>query len=132
MQGLTVTSFRHSLAFFVLLALSGQSLAQQDIHHLVLIWLKPDITVAQRDTMIDKSQALADIPGVSGFRIGPVVPSDRAVVDDSFDVAITMVFPDRQTLETYIESDAHKQIVSEHIAPLAERFIVYDHSVVPR
>ena len=104
--------------------------AAEPIHHLVLIWLKPDLGTEVREQLIARSQALGRIPGVSGFSIGSVLASERPIVDDSFDVAITMVFSSSAAMETYIDSAEHKRIVSQHIGPLAEKIVVYDYRAV--
>lgn len=105
--------------------------AADTIHHLVLIWLKPEVSLEAREHMIARSQALGTIAGVSGFSIGSVVASDRGVVDDSFDVAITMIFSSKTAMDTYIDSTEHKQIVAQHIRPLAQKITVYDYRAVP-
>ena len=44
---------------------------------------------------------LAPIPGVLSFHIGKMVPSHRPVVDQSYQVALNLVFPSKQAQDDY-------------------------------
>lgn len=96
------------------------------MQHVVLCWLKHPGDQAARRKIIDLSRSFAAIPGVIGVRAGTAVPSQRAIVDDSFDVGIVFTFADRQAMQAYLEHPTHKQAVRDVIAPLTDRIVVYD------
>ena len=118
-----------TLVFAVICTLQVQSAAavsNQAIEHIVIIWLKqPGLTDAQ-DTIIKASQALKTIPGVIALKTGKAVPSQREVVDSSFDVALVISFIDRAALDAYLTHPLHLQLLEETIKPLVDRFRVYD------
>lgn len=96
------------------------------IHHIVLCWLKDSGNVAQREKIIETSRAFTEMPGVIDVRTGQVIMSQRDIVDDSFDVAITMTFATEEDMNSYISHPLHKQAVKETLLPLVSRIIVYD------
>ncbi len=57
---------------------------------------------------------------------GSVLPSDRGIVDDSFDVAIIVVVPDAARLAEYLIHPIHREARDNLLLPLVERFVVYD------
>lgn len=94
--------------------------------HVVFVWLKTPGDAAQIDRLIEATRTLGRIPGVREVRVGRAVPSDRAVVDDSFDVGLYMIFASRDDLEAYQRHPAHVAAVRDTLAPLAARQQVYD------
>ena len=79
------------LALILLLPLGCTSIQQtereQAIQHVVLCWLKEPGNAAHRARIMEVSKTFRSIPGVLEVRVGEVIASDRAIVDDSFDVA---------------------------------------------
>ena len=118
-----------TLVFAVICTLQVQSAAavsNQAIEHIVIIWLKqPGLTDAQ-DTIIKASQALKTIPGVIALKTGKAVPSQREVVDSSFDVALVISFIDQAALDAYLTHPVHLKLLEETMKPLVDRFRVYD------
>lgn len=96
------------------------------INHVVLIWLKDPGNAGHRARIIAGSRQLRAIPGVLEVRVGRVVPSDRAVVDDSFDVALVMTFTDTAALAAYVDHPRHQRLLAEVFRPLVDRILVYD------
>ena len=58
--------------------------------------------------------------------VGEVLPTDRKIVDATFDVAITATLKNEQALQTYLEHPKHKQVVEKKLKPLIGRVIAYD------
>lgn len=100
--------------------------AHEGINHVVLIWLKEPGNADHRARIIAGSHQLRTIPGVLEVRVGEVVPSDRAVVDDSFDVALIMTFPNSGALDAYVDHPRHQRLLRELFRPLVDRILVYD------
>ena len=57
---------------------------------------------------------------------GRAIPSERPVVDDSFDVAIVMAFKDQAALRAYDNHPDHKKAVEETLKPLVGKMVIYD------
>ena len=96
------------------------------VQHVVLCWLKsPGDETTQRN-LIDASYAFKSIPGVVEVYAGNALPSDRDVVDDSFDVGIIIVLESRQALKNYAVHPTHTSAVKELLGPVTKRLLIYD------
>lgn len=95
------------------------------ITHVVILWVREGDETA-RDQLLDGAKKLAGIPGVMEFRSGRPVPSDRAVVDSSFAVALTMTFADQEAAGAYQSHPIHEEFVRNCVKPLTSRVVVYD------
>ncbi len=94
--------------------------------HVVLVWLKEPGNLEHRQRIIEISREFETIPGVIDVSVGEVVPSDRSIVDDSFDVGLYLTFSSVDAMNTYLADDRHQQALREVFRPLSERYIVYD------
>lgn len=97
------------------------------IYHIVVAWLKePGVSEAQQ-ALIEATRSFSEIPGVVSVSAGRTFPSDRAVVDDSFDVALTIVLKDQQALAVYQNHPIHNRVKKEVLKPLVARYRVYNY-----
>ncbi len=94
--------------------------------HVVLVWLKQPGNPEHRQQIIRASQALRDIPGVQDLYVGEVVLSDRPVVEDSYDVALSLRFANAEDLQTYLDHPAHVHAVRQEFLPIMQRYQVID------
>ncbi len=128
---------RRATDVFCLLALAGacgvaeRKLASKlrvpgRISHVVLCWLKDAGNAEHRKRIIKASREFAAIPGVVEVRAGEAVPSEREIVDDSFDVAICVTVMSPEALAGYIGHPVHKRAAKEVLFPLVERVVVHD------
>jgi hypothetical protein len=105
----------------------GRTSSPAGIDHVVFVWLKNPDSTRDRHILVEKSQELAaTIPQTRSFRWGTPVPSERPVVDDTYDLALVMNFDDRAGLEAYENHPAHKRAAKEVLRPLARKIVVYD------
>ena len=118
------------ITIVILAALAGCSTVQEvhrgRIHHVVLCWLKDSGNAAQRDQIMDVSRSFRTIPGVLDVCVGEVIESDRRIVDDSFDVAITLSFANIEDLEAYLVHPTHQKAADEVLFPVVKKVVVYD------
>ena len=114
----------------ILLALAGCSSVEpahdHALHHVVLCWLKEPGNVRHRQQIIEVSKSFRKIPGVLEVRVGQVVPSDREIADDSFDVAILVTVPDQKRLAEYLDHPIHQKAKKDVLLALVDKIIVYD------
>lgn len=96
------------------------------IEHVVLCWLKAPGSEEGRDRLIAAAEELRAIPGVLSVTAGRPEPSDRAVVDDSFDVGFVILLENRAALRSYLTHPLHVAAVRNVLAPLVERTVIYD------
>lgn len=107
----------------------NMSVEQDPLAHVVLVWLKEPGNVAHRSQIVNASKRLEAIDGVIRVDAGQSIPSDRAVVDDSFDVGLYIELESPQALQAYATDPLHLEILKNDIAPLTERYIVYDFTI---
>lgn len=62
------------------------------VEHVVVVWLKDPGNPTARRRIIDASQVLRSISGVMSLKAGTMIPSQRPVVDSSFDIALSVTF----------------------------------------
>ena len=94
--------------------------------HSVFFWLKPDLTETQRAEFTRSLNALSQITSVSQTFIGsPAATGKRAVVDDSYTFALTLLFRDMAAHDAYQIDPLHKAFVSG-CAPFWTKVQIYD------
>jgi hypothetical protein len=94
--------------------------------HVVIFWTDPSNPRAADELIAGAKKYLAPIPGVLGFHIGRMVPSHRAVVDQSYQVALNLQFPDKKTQDAYQEHPLHVEFVEKVFKPACKKVVVYD------
>jgi len=99
---------------------------ESQVVHIVLIWLKESGNTEHIQQVVDITKQLKEIPEIQELRVGKSIPSDRKIVDDSFDVGLYMVFASKQDMENYLVHPQHQVAVKNSLKPLASKFLVYD------
>lgn len=116
--------------FIVLLVMipAGQCVAGEEnqVSHIVLVWLKEPGNIEMRKQFVAASRSLNNLPGIVNRHVGVVLPSNRKIVDDSFDVAVTVTLKDKNALKAYLDHPRHKQVLKEKLKPLVGKIIAYD------
>jgi hypothetical protein len=100
--------------------------AKGTVDHVVLIWLKRPNHVQDRMAIQAATRDLRVIPGIQFLDSGTALASDRPVVDDSFDIGMTMRFDSAESLQAYESHPLHVQKVTEVLKPLSKKILVYD------
>jgi len=96
------------------------------ITHVVMVWLKHPGSQKDRAAFIKASKEFNNFPGIINRHTGVVQASDRVIVDDTFDVAVTVTMKNKKALNAYLNSPKHKKILKEKIKPLVNRVVAYD------
>jgi len=94
--------------------------------HVVIFWTRPEKSSAVEELLAGAEKYLRPIPGVLSFHIGEMVPSDRDVVDQSYQVALNLIFPDKDAQDHYQVHPLHIEFVEKAFKPNCERVVVYD------
>ena len=94
--------------------------------HLVFCWLKEPGNREQREEIIKMTESFRAIPSVLDARAGGPIMSERAIVDDSFDVGIVVEVKDEEGLQAYLDHPIHQKAKKEVLLPLIDRVLVYD------
>ena len=94
--------------------------------HVVIFWTKPELSNAADELVAGMEKYLQPIPGVLSFHVGRMVKSHRDVVDQSYQVALNLVFPDKATQDAYQVDPLHLEFVEKCFKPNCARVVVYD------
>lgn len=93
--------------------------------HVIVVWLNESGNKAAQDKFVEASKALNNLPGVIHRHVAVVEKSDRSVVDDTFDVLITVTFKNKAALKAYLDHPKHKAAVAV-FKTMANRVVIYD------
>jgi len=83
--------------------------------HTVYFWLKPDLSAAQRAEFRRGLESLAKIAAVDKIYVGtPAATEKRAVIDDSYSFALTVVLKDLPGQNAYQSDPIHLAFVTSY------------------
>lgn len=94
--------------------------------HVVIFWTDPVNAKAGDELLAGIDQYLKPIPGVLQFHAGRMVPSHRPVVEQSYQVALNLVFANKKAQDDYQVHPLHVEFVEKVLKPLAKKVVVYD------
>ena len=94
--------------------------------HVVIFWTKSDNPKAIEEMIAGAERYLRPIPGVLHFHVGRMVPSHRPVVDQSYQVALNLIFADKKTQDDYQSHPLHVEFVEKVFKPLCTKVQVFD------
>ncbi len=122
-------SFFIQLVIFAVASIMATSVYAEDnkkVTHVVMVWLKEPGNAQHRKQFVKASEQLNDLPGIVSRHVGVVQASDRAIVDDTFDVAVTVTMKNKAALKAYLNHPKHKKVLHDRIKPLINRVVAYD------
>lgn len=94
--------------------------------HSVFFWLKTEVSAEQRASFFEGLESLGGIEALAGFYVGtPAATAKRAVIDDSYDYAITCLLPDVAALDAYQVHALHQAFLATH-REKCSRVQIYD------
>ena len=94
--------------------------------HTVFFWLKPDLSEEERQLFHNEVKSLGSIESVAGFYHGkPSATPPREVVDDTYDLGLTVILADLGAHDAYQADPIHLAFV-EKCKPLWEKVKIYD------
>ena len=94
--------------------------------HVVIFWTDPSNPQAADKLVEGAQKLLSDIPGVQNFHVGKMVPGDRPIIDQSYQVALNIQVADREAEQAYQKHPQHVEFVENYFKPLCTKLIVYD------
>ena len=94
--------------------------------HVVIFWTDPEQPNAAKELMDGAHKYLKDIPGADHFHVGYMATSERPVVDQSYQVALNIVFKDKATQDAYQIHPDHVKFVEEVFKKVVTKVVVYD------
>jgi hypothetical protein len=94
--------------------------------HVVIFWAKPEVPDAAEQLLAGAEKYLRPIPGVLSFHVGRMSSSTRPVVDQSYQVALNLIFPSKTAEQEYQVHPLHIEFVEKVFKPCCSKAIVYD------
>ena len=94
--------------------------------HVVIFWTQPNKPGAAEELIAGAEKFLRPIPGIVHFHVGRMAPSPRPVVDQSYQVALNIVFRDKKAQDDYQAHPMHVEFVDKVFKPNCARCVVYD------
>ncbi len=94
--------------------------------HVVIFWTDPQNPGAADELVAGAEKYLRPISGVLHFHVGRMAPSHRPVVDQSYQVALNLVFPSRQAQDDYQVHPLHVEFVEKVFKRVCKRAVIYD------
>ena len=94
--------------------------------HVVVFWTAPLNLGAADELLSGANKLLGNIPGLVQFHAGKMVPSRRSVVSQSYQVAVNIIFADRQAEQAYQSHPQHLEFVEKYVKRLVKKVVVYD------
>ncbi|MBI2947361.1 MAG: Dabb family protein [Verrucomicrobia bacterium] len=94
--------------------------------HVVIFWTDPAKEKAVETLMAGAERYLKSIPGIIHFHLGRMATSHRPVVDQTYQVALNVVFTSKQAQDDYQVHPAHVAFVETVFKPNCKKVVVYD------
>ena len=94
--------------------------------HIVVLWTDPAQPDAADKLIAGADKYLKPIPGVLQYHAGKMSPSHRPVVEQSYQVALNVAFPDKKAEQEYQSHPLHLEFVAQCVKPLVKKVLVYD------
>ena len=94
--------------------------------HVVILWADPANPKAADELIAGAKKYLAPLPGIVHFHVGNMAPSHRPVVDQSYQVALNVVFDSKQAQDDYQVHPLHLEFVEKVFKPVCKKVVVYD------
>lgn len=94
--------------------------------HVVIFWAKPEVPNAVEELLAGMEKLLRPIPEVLHFHAGKMAASHRAVVDQTYQVALNLVFPSKKAQDDYQTHSMHVEFVETVFKKTCQRVVVYD------
>ena len=94
--------------------------------HVVIFWTRPENPNSAAELLAGAEKYLRPIPGVRSFHIGRMAASQRSVVDQTYQVALNLIFDTQQQQDDYQVHPLHLDFVEKVFKPCCARAVVYD------
>ena len=94
--------------------------------HIVIFWTDPANPNATAELVAGANQYLKPIPGLVHFHVGQMSPSPRPVVDQTYQVALNLIFPSKQAEREYQIHPQHLEFVEKVFKRTCTKVLIND------
>jgi hypothetical protein len=94
--------------------------------HVVIFWTDPNNPNAAEELIAGMEKYLRPIPGALQMHVGKMVTSPRPVVEQSYQVALNLIFANKKAQDDYQVHPLHVEFVNGVFKKTCQRVVVYD------
>ena len=94
--------------------------------HVVIFWTDPQNPAAPDSLIAGIQRCLPSIPGIIHFHVGKMATSHRPVVDQTYQVAVNIVFQDKKSQDEYQVHPLHQEFEEQYLKRLTKKVVVSD------
>jgi hypothetical protein len=94
--------------------------------HVVIFWTDPANPNSADELLAGIEKYLKPIPGVLSFHAGKMVGSPRPVVEQSYQIALNLIFSDKKAQDDYQIHPMHVEFVQGVFKKTCKKVVVYD------
>jgi hypothetical protein len=94
--------------------------------HVVIFWTEPASAQVAEQLVAGAERYLRPIPGIVSFHVGKMAPSHRAVVDQTYQVGLNVIFSSKEAQDAYQVHPLHAEFIEKVLKPISKKVIVYD------
>jgi hypothetical protein len=94
--------------------------------HIVVFWVKPVPRHATDELIAGANKLLKSIPGIVQFHVGRTVSGKRTVVEQSYQVALNLIFSNKKMHDAYQVHPQHVEFMEKYFKRLVKKVVVYD------
>jgi len=118
--------FKHTSAVNQTCSITLSAHTSRMFSHIVVFWTDPAQPKAADEVIESAQRLLKDIPGIRHFHVGKMVPTERPVVDHTYQVALNVVFDDRKAQDQYQVHPKHREFVDTVFKRVCKKAWIYD------
>jgi hypothetical protein len=93
--------------------------------HVVIFWTDPSRPDAPDEVIAAAKKYLESIPGIVHFHVGKMAGSHRDVVDQTYQVALNILFQSKRAQDEYQDHPQHLEFVKQ-CKPFFANVVIYD------
>jgi len=94
--------------------------------HVVIFWTDPEDPQSADKLIAGGEKFLKPIPGVRAFHMGRMARSHRPVVDQTYQVALNLIFDSKKDQDDYQVHPLHIEFVETVFKKVCKKVVVYD------
>jgi hypothetical protein len=96
------------------------------LSHIVTFYTRPELPNAADDLIAGCHEYLGKIPGIIHFHVGKMVPSERAVVSQEYQVGLNLVVADKAAEQAYQVHPLHLEFIDKVYKPCCLKAVIFD------
>ncbi len=98
------------------------------LSHIVTFYTNPLVPNAADALIAGCEKYLRGIPGIVHFHVGKMVPSDRPVVSQEYQVGLNVIFDSVESERAYQPHPSHQVFVETVFLPNCVKAVIFDFS----